>query len=67
MTITADDLEALDRPVPVISPGPLIPAADFGPTDRSRGWVATVVVAALAALTRFMNLGFPTDAGTPKL
>ena len=38
---------------------------DFGPTDRVRGWVATAVVAALAALTRFMNMGSPTDAGTP--
>ncbi len=65
MTITADDLEAEELAVPVISPGPLIPAPDFGPTDRARGWAATVVVGALAALTRFMNLGFPTDAGTP--
>ena len=30
MTITADDLEAHSRSVPVIIPGPLIPAADFG-------------------------------------
>ena len=69
MTITADDLEADERSVesevPVISPGPLIPAADFGPTDRAQGWAATVAVAALDALTRFMNLGHPTDAGTP--
>ncbi|MGI9123532.1 MAG: dolichyl-phosphate-mannose--protein mannosyltransferase, partial [Mycobacterium sp.] len=65
MTITADDLEAQERPVPVISPGPLEPAADFGPGDRLEGWAATAVIAALAALTRFMNLGSPTDAGTP--
>ncbi len=69
MTITADDLEAAESATgseaPFISPGPLIPDPDFGPTDRSRGWAATVVVGALAALTRFMNLGFPTDAGTP--
>ena len=65
MTITADDLEAPGRPAPVISPGPLVPVADFGPVDRLRGWAATAVIAALAALTRFMNLGSPTDAGTP--
>lgn len=65
MTITADDLEAPQRRVPVVSPGPLVPVPDFGPTDRLRGWAVTVVVGALAALTRFMNLGSPTDAGTP--
>ena len=65
MTITADDLEAPERRTPVVSPGPLVPAPDFGPTDRLRGWAATAVIAALAALTRFMNLGSPTDAGTP--
>ena len=65
MTITADDLEAPQRPGPVISPGPLVPVPDFGPTDRLEGWAATAVVTALAALTRFMNLGSPTDAGTP--
>ena len=65
MTITADDLEAPERPAPVISPGPLVPVADFGPVDRLQGWAATAVIAALAALTRFMNLGSPTDAGTP--
>ena len=65
MTITADDLEAPERPTPVVSPGPLVPTPDFGPADRLRGWAATAVIAALAALTRFMNLGSPTDAGTP--
>ena len=69
MTITADDIEVLEPlevdAAPVISPGPLVPAPDFGPTDRLEGWAATVVVGALAALTRFMNLGSPTDAGTP--
>ncbi len=63
MTITADDLEV--PPAPVISPGPLAPAPDFGPNDRLQGWAATAVITALAALTRFMNLGSPTDAGTP--
>ena len=65
MTITADDLESLHQPVPVISPGPVVPVPDFGPTDRVEGWAATAVVAALGALTRFLNLGSPTDAGTP--
>jgi dolichyl-phosphate-mannose-protein mannosyltransferase len=54
-----------DRAVPVISPAPLVPAADFGPLDRLNGWAATAVITALAAVTRFLNLGSPTDAGTP--
>ncbi|MBB3602156.1 dolichyl-phosphate-mannose--protein O-mannosyl transferase [Mycolicibacterium sp. BK556] len=65
MTTTADDLEAHPRHAPVISPGPLVPVADFGPLDRIEGWVATAIITALAALTRLMNLGSPTDAGTP--
>ena len=65
MTTTADDLEAHPRRAPVISPGPLVPVADFGPVDRIEGWVATAIITALAALTRLMNLGSPTDAGTP--
>jgi len=67
MTITAEDLAAPpdERHPPVISPGPLVPVPDFGPTDRLAGWAATALVASLAALTRFMNLGSPTDAGTP--
>lgn len=47
------------------SPGPRIPPADFGPTDRFRGWVMTAVITAIAALTRFINLGALTDRGTP--
>jgi dolichyl-phosphate-mannose--protein O-mannosyl transferase len=65
MTLTADDLAATAPEAPVISPAPLLPAADFGPADRLEGWAATAVIAALAAMTRFMNLGSPTDAGTP--
>lgn len=65
MTIAAADPEAQERPVPLISPAPLVPVPEFGPTDRLEGWAATAVVASLAALTRFMNLGSPTDAGTP--
>lgn len=58
-------LAAQERVVPVVSPGRLIPVADFGPTDRVRGWVTTGVVTVLATLSRFLNLGSPTDAGTP--
>src|SRR3984885_3485549 len=66
MTITDDDqLVADEVAVPVISPGPLEPAPDFGPSDRLGGWVVTGVVTALAAVTRMVNLGSPTDAGTP--
>ncbi|HNA52217.1 MAG TPA: dolichyl-phosphate-mannose--protein mannosyltransferase, partial [Mycobacterium sp.] len=64
MTTIADDV-APQRHVPVISPGPLVPVADFGPVDRLEGWAATAIITALAALTRFANLGSPTDAGTP--
>jgi dolichyl-phosphate-mannose-protein mannosyltransferase len=39
--------------------------ADFGPTDRLAGWATTGVVTALAAVTRFISLPYPTDAGTP--
>src|SRR6202045_4296337 len=55
----------VERVVPVDSPGPLVPVADFGPTDHIRGWVATGVITVLATVTRFLNLGSPTDAGTP--
>ena len=54
-----------ERVVPVVSPGPLVPVADFGPMDHVRGWVVTGVVTLLATVTRFLNLGSPTDAGTP--
>lgn len=64
MSVLTDDRPAPPR-APVISPAPLVPPADFGPTDRLEGWTATAVVTALAAVTRFMNLGSPTDAGTP--
>ncbi|AOW94269.1 dolichyl-phosphate-mannose--protein mannosyltransferase [Rhodococcus sp. WMMA185] len=60
-----------ERPAPsgrqrqVISPAPLVPPPDFGPVDRARGWVVTLFVTAIAAITRFTMLGYPTDAGTP--
>jgi dolichyl-phosphate-mannose-protein mannosyltransferase len=54
-----------ERVVPVVGPGPLVPVADFGPTDHIRGWVVTGVITLLATVTRFLNLGSPTDGGTP--
>ncbi|WP_204801988.1 dolichyl-phosphate-mannose--protein mannosyltransferase [Mycobacterium riyadhense] len=51
--------------IPVVSPGPTLPIADFGPVDRLRGWLVTAVITLLATVTRFLNLGSPTDAGTP--
>ena len=65
MTATATESPSAARSVPVISPAPLMPVADFGPVDRLNGWTMTAVITALAALTRFLNLGSPTDAGTP--
>ena len=65
MTALTDDRAAEEYRTPVVSPAPLVPPPDFGPLDRMQGWVATAVITALAALTRFMNLGSPTDAGTP--
>jgi len=53
------------RAVPVISPAPLMPAPDFGPIDRLQGWAMTAVITALAAVTRFLNVGSPTDGATP--
>lgn len=51
---------------PVVSPGPTIPAADYyRDTDRRRGWIVTLVLTAIAAITRFAILRYPTDAGTP--
>src|SRR6476620_10999739 len=60
-----------ERPTPsarqpsVIGPAPLVPPPDFGPVDRARGWVVTLFVTAIAAITRFTMLNYPTDAGTP--
>jgi len=65
VTAPPDELVVEQRPVAVVSPAPLAPVADFGPLDRFRGWVMTAVVTALAAVTRLLNLGSPTDAGTP--
>src|SRR5580693_623278 len=54
-----------ERVIPVVSPGPLVPVADFGPVDTVRGWAVTGVITLVAMITRFVNLGSPTDAGTP--
>ncbi|MFD6449493.1 dolichyl-phosphate-mannose--protein mannosyltransferase [Nocardia sp. NPDC055165] len=54
------------RPVSAsVSPAPLRPAPDFGPLDTARGWLVTAVLTVIAALTRFINLNYPTDARTP--
>lgn len=65
MTAPPIEPDVAARSVPVISPGPLAPIGDFGPLDRMQGWAMTSVIMALAALTRFLNLGSPTDGGTP--
>ncbi|AXB41227.1 dolichyl-phosphate-mannose--protein mannosyltransferase [Amycolatopsis albispora] len=54
-------------------PGPAAPPSDregalLGrpmPADRWRGWVVTLVLAALGGVVRFQHLGVPTDHGTP--
>ncbi|MFC9893713.1 dolichyl-phosphate-mannose--protein mannosyltransferase [Nocardia sp. NPDC127579] len=55
------------RPVRAVlsSPRPLRPTADFGPDDRRRGWIVTAVITLIAAITRFANLQYPTDGGSP--
>jgi dolichyl-phosphate-mannose-protein mannosyltransferase len=65
--VTVADVEPRVRATeaPMISPGRLEPVADFGPTDRLQGWAMTAVIAALAAITRFLDVQSPTDAGTP--
>lgn len=65
MTAPTLDAATEEQSAPVISPGPLAPVADFGPVDRLRGWAVTAVITALAAVSRLVNLGSPTDAGTP--
>ena len=42
-----------------------VPAPVFGPTDRRRGWIVALIITAIGAITRFANLGSPTDKGTP--
>ncbi|WP_068273681.1 dolichyl-phosphate-mannose--protein mannosyltransferase [Aldersonia kunmingensis] len=59
-----------ERPAPTVTtstvrPAPRWPDASFGPTDTKRGWIVTLVVTAIAAISRFVMLNYPTDAGTP--
>ncbi|MGV9412644.1 dolichyl-phosphate-mannose--protein mannosyltransferase [Nocardia sp. NPDC003693] len=56
---------ASEAEVALSSPAPLRPSAEYGPTDWARGWVVTIVLTTVAALTRFIMLGYPTDAKTP--
>ena len=44
VTVTATEPQSAARSVPVISPGPLMPVADFGPVDRLNGWAMTAVI-----------------------
>ncbi|WP_225725651.1 MULTISPECIES: dolichyl-phosphate-mannose--protein mannosyltransferase [unclassified Nocardia] len=46
-------------------PAPLRPGAEPMPRDRLRGWLVTIALTALAAVTRFVGLGSPTDGRTP--
>ncbi|NMN96604.1 dolichyl-phosphate-mannose--protein mannosyltransferase [Antrihabitans stalactiti] len=48
-----------------VSPAPLGPVDDFGPTDRLRGWLVTGFLTLIAAVTRFTLLYTPTEGGTP--
>ena len=59
LTPEAPDVAEPSRPAPVVAP------FDGPPTDRVRGWVVTGVITFVAAITRFVNLGIPTDGGTP--
>ncbi|WP_307829688.1 dolichyl-phosphate-mannose--protein mannosyltransferase [Antrihabitans stalagmiti] len=63
MTATAVTDAVDDRPK--ASPGPVLPASEFGPTDTVRGWMVTAFITVVAAITRFTILNYPTDAGTP--
>src|SRR5699024_7275808 len=44
---------------------PRVDASPEPPDDRVRGWIVTLVITAIASVTRFVMLGSPTDAGTP--
>ncbi|OBA65514.1 dolichyl-phosphate-mannose--protein mannosyltransferase [Nocardia sp. 852002-20019_SCH5090214] len=65
MTQLTDTRPAIGAGPALSSPAPLRPAPDFGPTDRARGWLVTIFLTAVAAVTRFTMLNYPTDAGTP--
>ncbi|GAB2689687.1 dolichyl-phosphate-mannose--protein mannosyltransferase [Nocardia thraciensis] len=65
MTQLTDVRPAIGAGPALSSPAPLRPTPDFGPTDWARGWLVTLVLTAIGAITRFLNLNYPTDAGTP--
>lgn len=66
VTQVTDKRATLAKAVPSwSSPAPLRPSPDFGPLDKLQGWVVTAVLTAIAALTRFILLDYPTDAYTP--
>ncbi|MEU6564164.1 dolichyl-phosphate-mannose--protein mannosyltransferase [Nocardia nova] len=65
MTQVTDIRPAIGAGPATSSPAPLRPTLDFGPTDRARGWLVALFLTAIAAVTRFTMLNYPTDAGTP--
>ncbi|MGL4305742.1 MAG: dolichyl-phosphate-mannose--protein mannosyltransferase [Mycobacteriaceae bacterium] len=64
-TVAPTEQERPDPAPVLLHPAPLSPAQDFGPSDRLQGWIATLFITAIAAITRFANLNYPTDGGTP--
>ncbi len=69
-TVPVEDPEPTPGGVPLGPRPPLVPVAPagFGPppaADRLRGWVVTAVLALVAGVVRFVDLGRITDAGTP--
>ncbi len=61
-----------DGAVPPVGPPPgLYVANPFArlnqpmPTDRLRGWLATLTLAVIAAIVRLQDLGSPTEGGAP--
>lgn len=65
MALLTPDAAARASTPALSSPGPHVPQWDGPPTDRLRGWVVTGVITLLAVITRFVQLGVPTDGGTP--
>ncbi len=66
VTQVTDQRATAPGAVPTVSsPAPLRPSPDFGPLDTMRGWAVTAFLTMIAAVTRFTNLDYPTDARTP--
>ena len=36
------------------------------PTDRVNGWIVTLIIAAIAFVIRFVNLGYPTSSSSTR-